>query len=222
MERYTIEDVEILRKKSGISYEEAVNLLEYHNGNLARALVDLERNGRINPKAAQKAEQKHHHSEAGAKASNIFTKLFRFRVLVKKGDVTIVNLSVLFTLVASIISPHLLFLSLLLILVLGYRITFDRNSADFSKDNLETMVKNTAHNVRETVSSFAKEIEDKSKKEQKAEEHNDEGGSFYQQGAPMTPPAPPSPTTPVTVQYQSDVRVDVNEDSDGYHEATIE
>ena len=45
--RYTIEDIEILRKKSGITYEEAVNLLEYHDGSLARALVDLERNGRL-------------------------------------------------------------------------------------------------------------------------------------------------------------------------------
>lgn len=33
--RYTIEDIEILRKKSGITYEEAVNLLEYHDGSLA-------------------------------------------------------------------------------------------------------------------------------------------------------------------------------------------
>ena len=47
MAQYTIEDIEILRHKSGISYEEAVNLLEYHNGSLARALVDLEKNGRI-------------------------------------------------------------------------------------------------------------------------------------------------------------------------------
>ena len=43
MAKYTFEDIEILRQKSGISYEEAVNLLEYHNGSLARALVDLEK-----------------------------------------------------------------------------------------------------------------------------------------------------------------------------------
>ena len=47
MANYTIDDIEILRKKSGITYEEAVNLLEYHNGSLTRSLVDLERNGRL-------------------------------------------------------------------------------------------------------------------------------------------------------------------------------
>ena len=36
MAGYTIEDIDIIRKKSGISYQEAIALLEYHNGNLAR------------------------------------------------------------------------------------------------------------------------------------------------------------------------------------------
>ena len=49
MERYTIQDIEFIRRKSGISYQEAVALLDYHNGNVTRALVDLERNGRIKP-----------------------------------------------------------------------------------------------------------------------------------------------------------------------------
>ena len=51
MERYTIQDIEFIRRKSGISYQEAVALLDYHNGNVTRALVDLERNGRIKPES---------------------------------------------------------------------------------------------------------------------------------------------------------------------------
>ena len=47
MEPYTIEDIELLRKKSGMTYQEAVALLDYHDGNLARALIDLEKNGRL-------------------------------------------------------------------------------------------------------------------------------------------------------------------------------
>ena len=41
MEQYTIEDIEMLRSKSNLSYQEAVALLDYHNGSLARALIDL-------------------------------------------------------------------------------------------------------------------------------------------------------------------------------------
>ena len=32
MASYTIEDIELIRRKSGISYQEAVSLLDYHNG----------------------------------------------------------------------------------------------------------------------------------------------------------------------------------------------
>ena len=47
MEPYTIEDIELLRQKSGISYQEAVALLDYHSGSLARALIDLEKHGKL-------------------------------------------------------------------------------------------------------------------------------------------------------------------------------
>lgn len=224
MERYTIEDIEILRRKSGISYEEAVNLLEYHNGNLARALVDLERNGRIKPQAEQKKTASSH-SVGAKKASNFFSRLYRFRLIVKKGDVTILNISLLFSLVALLISPHLMFLGLIVLLVLGYRITFDTNSTDFASDNLETMVKSAAQNVKSTVSNLAKDI---SSSEKHAAEKQDDGRSFYQSEpakpapAAQTPPAPPAQTTPVSVQYQDDGKVEVREDADGYSEATIE
>ena len=55
MAAYTIEDIELIRRKSGISYQEAVALLDYHNGNVARALVDLERNGRLKENISQEA-----------------------------------------------------------------------------------------------------------------------------------------------------------------------
>lgn len=47
MAAYTIEDIELIRRESGISYQEAVSLLDYHNGNVARALIDLERSGKL-------------------------------------------------------------------------------------------------------------------------------------------------------------------------------
>ncbi len=224
MERYTIEDIEILRRKSGISYEEAVNLLEYHNGNLARALVDLERNGRIKPQAEQKKAPSCH-GASHKKASNFFGRLYRFRLIVKKGDITIVNLSLLFSLIALLISPHLVFLGLIVLLVLGYRVTFDTNSADFAGDNLESMVKNAAQNVKSTVNNLTRDF---GGNEKQAAPKQDDGRSFYQSEtarpapAAQTPPAPPAQTTPVSVQYQDDGKVEVKEDTDGYSEATIE
>ena len=103
MERYTIEDIELIRRKSGISYQEAVALLDYHNGNVARALVDLERNGRIKPEGAQRASEKSQARKTGF--SNLMTRLYQCRLKIKKGNITIANLSLLFSVVALIISP---------------------------------------------------------------------------------------------------------------------
>jgi hypothetical protein len=45
--KYTLEDVETLRNKAGVSYEEAVELLDKYDGDTARALIELEKRGRL-------------------------------------------------------------------------------------------------------------------------------------------------------------------------------
>ena len=112
MAQYTIADIEILRQKSGISYEEAVNLLEYHNGSLARSLVDLEKNGRIRDVPNQKTYGAH-----SRRHRSLFDALFRFRVVMRKGDVTVLNLSVLFLIFALFTAPWLVVIGTLVALV---------------------------------------------------------------------------------------------------------
>ena len=46
--KYTLDDIETLRSKTGVGYEEAVALLEKYDGDIARALVELEKRGRLN------------------------------------------------------------------------------------------------------------------------------------------------------------------------------
>lgn len=241
MASYTIEDIELIRKKSGISYQEAVALLDYHNGNVARALVDLERNGRIKPESQQKASassagDSHHNRGA---LSRLFSKFYRFRLKVKKGDIVIANLSLLFSLLALMISPHLAIIAAILILVLGYRVSFDKNDRAFASANLEKMVRNAADNVKSTVSDFAKGFEDgfnqeKGESEPKPDaqqkpnqESKKDDRSFYQSNPAATTYhtayTGSAPTIQVPVQVESqDGNVSVEDDKDGYTNATIE
>ena len=145
MAKYTFEDIEILRQKSGISYEEAVNLLEYHNGSLARALVDLEKNGRLKTGPAS--------SDAGKGAKGVFTFLYRLRLRVRKDEAVVVNLSSLFVLLTLITAPHIFIIGLIVALALGYRIHIDRDSREFSSETFDSMVKNARENVQHTVSA---------------------------------------------------------------------
>lgn len=139
MANYTIEDIEILRKKSGVTYEEAVNLLEYHNGSLARSLVDLERNGRLggNGKKA-----------SGGEKGSLLAYLYRFRMTIRKGSLCIVNISVLAAAVALIAAPYVVGIGLLLALTLGYRIRFVKNSEDFSEDQIDRMIRSAKNTVQ--------------------------------------------------------------------------
>ena len=150
MAKYTFEDIEILRQKSGISYEEAVNLLEYHNGSLARALVDLEKNGRLKTGPAS--------GDAGKGAKGVFTFLYRLRLRVRKDEAVVVNLSSLFVLLTLITAPHICVIGLIVALALGYRINIDRDSREFSSETFDSMVKNAKENVQHTVSSFAQQF----------------------------------------------------------------
>ena len=168
METYTIEDIELLRKKSGLSYQEAVALLDYHNGNLARALIDLEKSGRLKEDNTEK-EGTRTMSETGKKndtkdkALGFLQKLYRSRVKIRKGDTSIVNVSVLFAGLCLLLAPHMTIAGVIVSMILGYQFSFTGMDPDFSTDNLEKMVKNAAQNAKTSVSSVVHTITEESR-----------------------------------------------------------
>ena len=170
MASYTIEDIEMLRKKSGMTYQEAVSLLDYHDGNLARALIDLEKSGRLkedikmeNVSRTNMGTTQSRHSETKEKALNILQKLYRCRVKVQKGKTPIVNFSVLFGALCLILAPHMTIFGFILSLILGYQFSFTKLDEDFASDNLEKMVKNAAQNAKNSVSSAVQSFADEKK-----------------------------------------------------------
>ena len=235
MASYTIEDIELIRRKSGISYQEAVALLDYHNGNVARALVDLERNGRIKPEAEQAEPQR---ETTGSNRNHrglmgVISRMYQARVKVRKGNIVILNLSLLFSLLSLLISPHLVLAGVILMLILGYKVSFERRDADFASDNLEKMVRNAAQNVKESVSSMAQEFtaatgDDKpAAPASQAAQPETEQRSYYQANPAATTYhasyGGSAPTLQVPVQVESqDGSVSVESDKDGFTNATIE
>ena len=218
MAQYTVEDIEILRQKSGISYEEAVNLLEYHNGSLARALVDLEKNGKLkNAKGASSAGKTAH------RGLHVLDFLYCLRVKVSKGDVPILNLSILFLALTLLFSPWPLIIGLVCSLLLGYRIRFERDSADFSGETLESVVKNAGKNMKDSVYHVVRDFSGASSGQNQKPENPEAGSSsYYDKAAGTRTEAPASGTTPVNVQFSEEGNVRVKEDRDGFHEADIQ
>ncbi len=162
MAAYTIEDIEMIRRKSGISYEEAVALLDYHNGNVVYALMDLQRNGKLKEDASDipLQEDATRSRSRGRKKGlmGMLQWLYQTRIKVRKGETPIINLSILFLAVALFFSPKLAVIGLIVSLLCGYKINLDKNDQDFSFSNLEGTIRNAADNVRQSVNGIARDI----------------------------------------------------------------
>lgn len=112
---YSIEDVETLRAKAGISYEEAVALLDKYDGDLARALIELEKRGQVNVKA----DFEFNAEEIVAWIKKMWHKGMNTRVVIERKGELLLNLPVLFLILMLILGPYAVIAAAVLMLVTG-------------------------------------------------------------------------------------------------------
>lgn len=230
MAAYTIEDIELIRRKSGISYQEAVALLDYHNGNVARALVDLERNGRIKEGSAEAPKKESHFTATvngkpvtKSTVMDLLHKCFRARIKIRREDISILNVSAIFGVLSLLISPHLVIIGLIVCLVLGYKISFDKHDHAFDGENLERTVRHAAENMKASVNDFTKGFQGSADKTSEQTDQPADDRSYYsaQRPEPVYRPSYPTMNVPVQVESQ-DGNVTIEADKDGFSSATVE
>lgn len=174
-----VRNIEYLRDKADCSYEEAMALLEKFDGNLMRALVELERQGKVKqpgaPKTASGASQEKPKQDAGKKAASFIERALRQRIVVESPEhkETIANLSAPYCAAAAIIAPHLLVPSVALMFIMGYRVKLGKRKAGTTAQDVENFVDKTVTNIKKTAESFAGTVRQATKPET---EENDEGG----------------------------------------------
>ena len=114
--KYTLDDIETLRSKTGVGYEEAVALLEKYDGDIARALVELEKSGKLNLDGLFSSANR-------GKAEDFLSRWWRAgcetRVIVERKGETLINLSALFMILALILGWKLIIAAAVLALILG-------------------------------------------------------------------------------------------------------
>lgn len=82
--------------------------------------------------------------------NGFFSLLYRTRIQITKGDSTILNLSILFSVISLLCAPWLVIIGAIVALMLGYRFAIERNAAAFDKD-FGNVVRDAADNVRHAV-----------------------------------------------------------------------
>ena len=79
-----------------------------------------------------------------------FSFLYRTRIKVYKNQTMIINLSLLFSLLALSTAPWLAVAGLIIALALGYRFSIEKNAPQFSGD-FDEVVRDAAQNVKNTI-----------------------------------------------------------------------
>lgn len=149
--KYTLEDVEALREKSGISYEEAVALLDKYDGDMSRALIELEKRGKLGDK-----KTRHTHSTDGfiAWAKHILSLTITTRIHITRDEKTIVNLTLLFLIAFVCLAPWLAVVSVILIFLLGLRVNVIKDSDMYATETLRSMVDGAAESIKANVDNL--------------------------------------------------------------------
>ena len=143
-----IRNIEYLREKADVSYEEAMELLDRYDGNVMRVLVELEHQGRVydQPAAsgysASNAEWQQAKEEAKEKANSFFGKALKTRLVVeKKGEKgekeTIANLNLPFAAGVAIVAPWVTLGTAALAFATGHNVKLETES-DEKKDEEKT------------------------------------------------------------------------------------
>lgn len=189
-----LRNIEYLREKADVSYEQAAELLTRFDGNVMRVLVELERQGRVypqgNPNAGWQQTEYHHPNERpryGKKdpkkqASSFISQALQHRLVIEsgKGDKkkTIANLSAPYCAGAAVVAPHLAIASVGMMFILGYRVKVEKQPCGPMPEDVEEFVDKTVTNIKKTASSITETVRGEKGQQPKNDHDDDEGGEI--------------------------------------------
>ena len=180
-------NIEYLREKADISYEEAVSLLERFDGNVMRVLVELERQGRVFQQAEtglnSKPEGKAYANKSDGRS--FLEKALQHRLVVESGSgdkkATVANLSAPFCAGAALLAPHVAIGSVALMFVMGYRVRIEKKPFGKLPEDPQEFVDRAVSNIKKTASSLSETARDLG-----SDKHNDSDNDDDDEGGEIT------------------------------------
>ncbi|MGI6576861.1 MAG: DUF4342 domain-containing protein [Eubacteriales bacterium] len=154
--KYTLEDVEYIRARANVTYDEVIGLLDAYEGDVVRVMAELERSGKLRAK---------HSTEKSFWESlkSLLRKGYVNRMIVRREDKTIANFSIIFMLIAVIFAFYVTIPALIVAIILGYKISF-KKEPDAVKD-----FSNIVYSAKKTAEAVKNEITEEDKDEQTSE-----------------------------------------------------
>ncbi|MDN5353234.1 MAG: hypothetical protein PWQ12_2155 [Clostridiales bacterium] len=119
-----LEKIDLLMERANISYKEAKEALELHDGDMVEALIYLESSNKTTQNVKQRyaRAQKDHQAHAD-KAKKVFDKLQQTRFVIRKKDHRIVDLPLFIAIILVLVALPVSLFILLLPYFFGYKIS---------------------------------------------------------------------------------------------------
>lgn len=143
----SLEKIDLLRSRVSISYEEARAVLEKTNGDLVEALIQFEKENKTKPEATAKKCSDVTKNASGF-VKDIISKGNSTRLIIKKADKDIINLSMTVSVIASVFAPYIPIVGLPLAIITKHKIRIEKsNGEDISINKVIDKVSNTVNSI---------------------------------------------------------------------------
>ena len=127
--KYSLEDIETLRARSDVSYEEAVFLLDKYDGDITRALIELEKRG-----AVQKGIRVSFNGGFADTLMAWWRRGIETRLIVDREDRVLCDLPVLMWIVGLIVGWRLIVVAAIIALVSGCHVRLKAPAGSMRKE----------------------------------------------------------------------------------------
>ena len=178
MSEITLEKIDVIRERTGVTYSEAKEALQANDGDVVETLIYLEKNNK-----SKKEEIYTTTEEFFDWLKNLVNQGNVNRIRIKKDEKVVVdvpvNAGVATGIVGIIFPPLLAILGIGTIAAVFTNFTIEITKNDGSVEVVNKVIKNTASNVKEKVNSFANEFKEKFSREKEKENDNEENVYKY-------------------------------------------
>lgn len=165
MASYNIKHIEYLRQKANLTYEQAVALLDRNDGDIGRALIELEKSGALRgenqSRTAPPRSEPQPQPEACQKsfwdnAVDLFIKGLRIKLVIEKDRDTLVRLPVIYLAVGVFMAPYFAILSVVLMFLTGCRVHIEKYNNPEGDRKIRSYARGAERTVRNTINGASR------------------------------------------------------------------
>ena len=151
----TLEQIELVKDRTGVSYREAKEALEAADGNVIDAIIAIEDeiNAKVSAKMSENAEKVVSQIKEFVRKGNVS------RIVIKKDDETVLNLPVTVGVIGTVLAPWLTVIGS--IVALGSKHSIELIKDDGSVIDLSGKVEETVDGVKEKGSEAVDQVRSK-------------------------------------------------------------